>query len=146
MLTKYVLQRNGEIHIHLSDVDCYDEKEIIVPFQIDPNIKNLTSLWELVQQKLKLQLKVSSDDNEWFDEYSVYTKKSSPIDEQEDTATDGKSSKSRLTKTANDFIHHFEQCVMSGAIEHGGQVSITLEIKVKLFILFPVFLFFFFFF
>ena len=127
------------------EVGFCDEKEIIISCQIYPNVEHLTSLWESVQQKLRLRLKGSPNDNEWFDQYSIYTKNLSlsPTHEQKDIVTDGTSSKLRLIKTVNDFIHHFEQCIMNEANEEGGQVSINIEIKVKLFILFHVCFYFF---
>ena len=69
---------------------------MIIPFKISENASNdISYVWQLVLSKLRCNLSTVDDENEWFDEYSIYTTKSTQT----------------LIKNEREFKHYFQKCV-----------------------------------
>ena len=126
----------GQISINVSNVDGCEEKEIVIPFSIDATasnhfISNMLSfqLWESIHQKLRFHLN-TSDDNEWFDKYSIYTKDPTCTFQVETQLQpmSQQSSKLMLVKSMNDFNEHLQRCCMT---KESGHIVLFLEIRVE---------------
>ena len=107
-------------------------------------LSNVEPLWESIQRKLATAIPTSDDDNEWFDEYSMYIYHSndngnlSPQKQQEaqtQTETDLDSRKPELIKNANDFSRYFEHCTMNGENKN-IPTRVPMMIKVEPFFFF----------
>ena len=95
--------------------DC-DEKSIGISFNFGENkTTDILSAWNWILSKLRSHLPIIDDENEWFDEYSLYTK-----------------STQTLIKTENDFIGYFKQCTNDVSDAVTTPITIPVIVKVSL--------------
>lgn len=121
-------QKNGRnIIIDLSNVKDCEEKEVIIPLNIDQIIasdfSSVPSVWQLIHKKLGQQLKTVSPDHEWFDEYSIYGGSVA------ESGVQPKSSKLCLIKTIQDFILYCKHCAMdTDKLINPKSVPLTIKV------------------
>ena len=88
---------------------------MIIQFKIGENAtKDILCVWHLALSKLRCNLSTVDDENEWFDEYSIYTK-----------------STQALIKSENDFTHYFQQCINTGNASDAVTTPTSVPIIVK---------------
>ena len=106
--------------------DC-DEKSIGISFNFGENkTTDILSAWNWILSKLRSHLPIIDDENEWFDEYSLYTK-----------------STQTLIKTENDFIGYFKQYTNDVGDAVTTPITIPIIVKVSLCFIFLAFFCFF---